>query len=159
MKKKLLSLTVIVLSLCIFSTSSFAQIDPGGSGDPIDPTIPPEGSGTVPSTYSFKSFTFKRNNGNGYGVCGSNAQVRVEFNPMPVMDSDIPKLTSIMYQGVNLINNTDVRYPSVMSPVATIINQTQPYVSYCLTGSFPGDGASGGNIPPAEKLTLKFNNQ
>ena len=113
-----------------------------------------EGGGTIVSTYTFKSFSFKRNNGNGIGVCGYNAQIRVVFDPMPQIASDIPKLTSVIYKLTNLIQNG---YAIIIN--AQIINQTQPYVSYCVQGIENLPGASDGNIQPADKLTLKFNNQ
>lgn len=156
MKKKLSTFAFVLLSACIFSISSFAQTVPGGSTDGTDDGIPIEGGGTVvvPSTYTFKSFTFKRNNGNGNGVCGYNAQIRVVFDPMPPTNADIPKLTSVIYKGANLITNG---YATIIN--SQIINQTQPYVSYCVQGIENLPGASDGNIAPAEKLILKFNNQ
>lgn len=151
MKKKLLTFAFLVISASIFSTATFAQTAPGDDGSGT--AIPPEGGGTVPSTYSYKSFTFKRNNGNGYGVCGMSAQVRVVFDPMPATVADIPKLTSILYKGQELLGNT------VVVSYTSIVNHTQPYVSYCLTSTLPDPGSSDGNIPPAEKLTLQLRNQ
>ena len=151
MKKKILTFAVLLLTLLIVSSNSFSQAPPGGSEDGSGDDLPIEGGGTVITpSYDFSSYIFKRNNGNGLGVCGDRAQIRVEFSPMPPTTADIPKLSGIWYQGTNLlISNVAV---SSMS----IINQTQPYVSYCLTGLLPSPGVSGGNIPPAEKLTLTF---
>jgi len=156
MKKKLSTFALLFISLLIFSTISFSQPPPGGQDDAGGDAIPVEGGGTVavPSTYSFKSFSFKRNNGNGNGVCGYNAQVRIVFDPMPSTTEDIPKLTSIIYKGTDLLANG---YAEII--YTQIVNQTQPYVSYCVRGIENLPGASDGNIQPAEKLTLKFNNQ
>ncbi|MGI8584268.1 MAG: hypothetical protein ACR2KX_18905 [Chitinophagaceae bacterium] len=146
MKTKLLSFTFLLISICFFSTTSFAQTAPGDDGS----DIPVEGGGTLITPYTYSSFTFKRNNGNGNGVCGDRAQIRVVFDPMPPTTTDIPKLSAIWYQGTNLLGTR------VSVSATTIISHTQPYVSYCLTGLLPAPGASGGNIPPAEKLTLEF---
>ena len=152
MKTTLLTLSFLLFSFCFFSTS-FAQIAPGydGTGD----GIPPEGGGTTTSTFVYKTFSFKRNNGNGIGVCGANAQIRVVFDPMPATFDEIPNLTSIIYKGNDLIKTTNY----VLILRKEIINQTQPYVSYCVQGIENLPGASDGNIPAGEKLTLKFNNQ
>ena len=151
MKKKLFTFALLI-SACIFSTTAFAQTAPGDDGTGGDTTdLPIEGGGTVITpSYDFSTYVFKRNNGNGIGVCGDRAQIRIEFSPMPPTSSDIPKLSGIWYQGTNLLGT------SVAVSAMSIINQTQPYVSYCLTGLLPSPGVSGGNIPPAEKLTLTF---
>ena len=91
-----------------------------------------------------------KNNGNGNGVCGDRAQIRVVFSPMPPTVADIPNLTAIWYQGKNLLGT------AVAVSAKSIVAQTQPYISYCLTGLLPAPGVSGGNIPPEEKLTLEF---
>lgn len=149
MKKKLLTFAFLLITAFIFSTTTFAQIVPGGE-DSGGGTTPDEGGGTVVTPYTYNSFAFKRNNGNGNGVCGDRAQIRVVFTPMPENAADIPKLSAIWYQGKNLLG-TNVGVSGV-----TIVNQTQPYISYCLTGLLPAPGVSGGNIAPAEKLTLDF---
>lgn len=146
MKKKLLAVTLLMFSFLLFSSKTFSQIVPGGSDDGtggggID------GGGTITGTTT--SFTWKRNNGNGWGVCGGNSQIRVVFDPMPA-SGHIPTLSSIMYNGQNLIPSTVVAAPGV------IVNQTQPYVSYCLTGTLVAPGSSSGDIIPANKLTLAF---
>lgn len=152
MKKKLLTFTLFAIFTCLFSITTFAQIVPGGedSGTGDGTVEPDEGTGTVTAPYTFNTFAFKRNNGNGNGVCGERAQIRVVFSPMPTNAADIPKVSAIWYQGKNLLGT------SVGVYATTIVDQTQPYVSYCLTGLLPAPGVSGGNIPPAEKLTLEF---
>ena len=151
MKKKLLTFAFFAIFTCLFSVASFAQIVPGGEDDGTGTgTAPDEGSGTVVTPYTFNTFAFKRNNGNGTGVCGDRAQIRVVFSPMPPTAADIPNLTAIWYQGKNLLGT------SVAVSAKTIVAQTQPYISYCLTGLLPAPGVSGGNIPPEEKLTLEF---
>lgn len=154
MKPKLITLALIVMSSFILSTKTFAQPDSGGLDGGDGNTTPPEGAGTVASTYTFNSYSFKRNNGNGSGVCGYNAQIRVAFDPMPTNAADIPNLTSVIYKSSNLIANG---YAKVIN--AQIVSQTQPYVSYCVQGIENLPGASDGNIQPAEKIILKFNNQ
>jgi lipoprotein signal peptidase len=154
MKKKLLSFAILLFTACLFSTNSFSQPAPGDDGTGDGETLPVEGGGTLPSTYTFKSFTYKRNNGNGWGVCGTNAQIRVVFDPMPTCNADIPKLTTIEYKGTNLLANG---YAMIIA--SSIVTLTQPYVSYCIQGIQNLPGASDGNIPPADKVLLKFNNQ
>jgi hypothetical protein len=149
MKKRLLTFAFFAIFTCLFSVSTFAQVVPGGEDDGTG-TGPDEGGGTVTTPYTYNTYAFKRNNGNGIGVCGDRAQIRVVFSPMPPTAADIPKVTAIWYQGHNLLGT------SVGVSATTIVDQTQPYVSYCLTGLLPSPGVSGGNIPPAEKLTLEF---
>lgn len=153
MKKKLLTVAMVLITSCFFSTTIFAQDVPGGSEDGT--ITQPEGAGTVISSYTYKGYSFKRNNGNGWGVCGVNAQIRVVFDPMPTLKTDIPELTSIIYKSSDLIKTTN--YVRVLDK--EIINQTQPYVSYCIQGIENLPGASDGNIPPAEKIAIKFNHQ
>lgn len=139
MKKKF-SICFIVLSLCIVSLRSTAQDvrDAGGSAD---------GSGPQPCPISFK-----RNNGNGKGVCGGDAQIRVSFSELP---ASVPQLTAIYYTNKN--SGIQTRVNSIELPVdGDIIDKTKPYVSYCLTGILPAPGNSQGNIPPAVKLVLEF---
>lgn len=150
MKTKLLTFAFLFISTCILSTTTFAQPAPGDNGTGPGGGTPPDGGGTggtpppAPMIY-----TFKRNNGNGWGVCGGDAQIRVAFSPMP--SSYIPCITEIWYQGAKITN--------VILPVyGEIIDKTQPYVSYCLMGSLPAtnNGNPLANIPPASKLTLVF---
>jgi|GEM_PF-2460001 len=150
MKTRLLTFAFLLISFCIFSTATFAQPAPGNDG--TGGTPPPDGGGTggtpppAPMVY-----TFKRNNGNGFGVCGGDAQIRVAFSPMPTPTSYIPCITEIWYNGSKITN--------VVLPVyGEIIDKTQPYVSYCLMGSLPAtnNGNPLANIPPACKLTLVF---
>lgn len=149
MKRKLLISAILLISFCIFSTATFGQTAPGDNGTG---GIPPDGGGTgsapppAPMIY-----TFKRNNGNGLGVCGGDAQIRVAFSPIPT--TYIPCINEIWYNG-SIITN-------VILPVyGEIIDKTQPYISYCLMGSLPAtnNGNPLANIPPACKLTLVFGN-
>lgn len=140
MKKIIISFCVFTLSICIFSTSTFAQDgrDAGGqsSGDLTQPC----------------PVSFKRNNGNGYGVCGGDAQIRVAFSQLPTVT---PQLTAIYYTNTSTGVKSNVTH--VFLPVdGDIISKTQPYISYCLTGIIPAPGNSQGNIPPAVKLVLEF---
>ena len=122
-----------------FSNKVLAQRDAGGSSN-----------GTEPCPVSFK-----RNNGNGFGVCGGDAQIRVAFGTLP---GNIPQLTAIYYTNTNTGIQTNVT--SVFLPVnGDLISKTKPYISYCLTGILPAPGNSQGNIPPAVKLVLEFTYQ
>lgn len=96
------------------------------------------------------SYCFKRNNGNGWGVCHADAQIRVSFSQLPA-SNNIPVLTAIYYKDQLL---TNVKLPVY----GDIIDKTKPYISYCLTGSLPetNNGNPAGNIPPAVKLRLQF---
>lgn len=115
MKKKLLSLTFIILSICFVSASSFAQIAPGdsGSGTPVPPQ---------PLAYHFT-----RNNGDG--TCGGAAQIRLYYTTAPTV---APVLTQIYYNGEPLYTN--------LLPVTGDIAgyATNGYVSFCLpTANIP----------------------
>jgi len=151
MKTRLQSITLLLISLLIFSTITFAQGDPGGDDDGI-PTIPDGGStgGNAPGIKCPVSTSFKRNNGNGWGVCHGDAQIRVAFTPMPA-DANIPILTNVYYQGKALTN-------VIMNVQGDIVNRGQGYVSYCMIGSAKpkNNGNPFGNIPPAVKLILEF---
>lgn len=137
MKKKLLSFAVIVLSLCIFSASSFAQEVPGGSGDGGGGTPPDEGGTGGGTVTQSTGFHFTRNNGDG--TCGQKAQIRLYYTIAPTA---APVLTQIYYQGQPLFAN--------FQPVTGDISgfATKGYVSFCINTS---------NLPPAIKLTLTYN--
>lgn len=136
--KQIISFCAITLTLFIFSDNSYAQRDAGGSAD---------GDFSQPCPVSFK-----RNNGNGHGVCGGDSQIRVAFSVLPTVT---PQLTAIYYTNTSTGIKSSVT--NVFLPVdGDIINKNQPYISYCLTGSIPAPGNSQGNIPPAVKLVLEF---
>lgn len=134
MKKQLLTLAVI-LSLSIFSTTTFGQDDTGGSagggGTPPDLS---GGTGTIPTQPTGVHFT--RNNGDG--TCGGVAQIRMYYTVAPTVQ---PELTQVYYQGQPLYSN----FSPVKGNIADFA--TKGYVSYCLSTS---------NIPPAIKLTLTY---
>lgn len=135
MKKVFFRAVTVLLYTFLFSSSAFAQVVPGGSGGGgvIDP-----GTGGGGVVYDCpQSYSFKRNNGNGWGVCHGDAQIRIAFTQLPQV---IPQLTGIYYEGNKI---TTIYYPVD----GDVIDKTQPYISYCL---------SGGNIPPAHKLILEF---
>ena len=150
MKTKLLTFAILLISFCIFSTATFGQVAPGNDGTG---GLPPDGGGTIPGvgpTTCPISYSFKRNNGNGWGVCHGDAQIRVTFDPMPSA-AEVPLLTGIFYLGVRLTN--------VILPVSgDLVTKGQGYVSYCLIGSAPekNNGNPFANIPPAVKLLLEF---
>lgn len=136
--KPFIPIFVITLTLLIFSGNGYAQRSSGGSAD---------GSFSQPCPVSFK-----RNNGNGFGVCGGDSQIRVAFSELP---TETPQLTAIYYVNTNTGIKSTVT--NVFLPVdGVVINKNQPYVSYCLMGSLPAPGNSQGNIPPAVKLVLEF---
>jgi hypothetical protein len=140
MTKNILSTLAITFTLFIFSDKSFAQDsrDAGGSSN---------GDISRPCPISFK-----RNNGNGFGVCGGDSQIRVAFGELPDVT---PQLVAIYY--TNTTTGIQTNVTNVLLPVdGDIISKTQPYISYCLTGSLPAPGNSQGNIPPAVKLVLEF---
>jgi hypothetical protein len=150
MKQKFFTTAFLALSVFIISSKTFAQTDSGGldtGGGSGTGTVGGGTTGTPPPAPLI--YTFKRNNGNGLGVCGGDAQIRVAFNPLPT--DYIPCITEIWYNGSRITN--------VVLPVyGEIIDKTQPYVSYCLMGSALGtnNGNPLANIPPASKLTLVF---
>lgn len=156
MKQKLFTLTLLLLTSFILSTKSFAQDDSGGLDTGGGTGTGPDGGGTgvtPPPPPPPMIYTFKRNNGNGLGVCGGDAQIRVAFATMPA-ENNIPCIKEVWYDdGKNpVVKVTNIQYPIL----GAIIDKTQPYVSYCITGSMPAPGNSQGNINPAVKLTLIF---
>ena len=79
MKKNLLSICMLLLCLCIISSKTFAQLDPGGGGTNVLMITPP--------SYVLNC---KRNNGNG--TSAGMAEVRLNFsdnNPHNIMLIDI----------------------------------------------------------------------
>ena len=132
MKKRLLTFAVLILSLCITSTS-FAQDDSGGSAGSGGGT--PDGGGTTVATQP-TAVHFTRNNGDG--TCNGLAQIRMYYSTAPTA---APVLNEIWYNGATLYSN--------FVPVTGNISNyaTTGYVSFCLTTS---------NIPPAIKLTLDY---
>lgn len=136
MKKIFVSLSVL-LSVCLFSTKTFAQEVPGGSSDGLnwtDTTGLPIDGGVTSFPAQPTGVQFTRNNGDG--TCGDKAQVRVYYNQKPTI---APHLEQIWYQGSPLFSN--------FQPVDGDLRnfETKGYVSFCLTTS---------NIPPAIKLTI-----
>ena len=109
MKTKPIIPAILLFLVCNFSTAAFAQTAPGGGFE-------------CPTSYSFT-----RNNGNGWGVCNGDAQIRVRFNQMPLPEN-IPVLSAIYYQGRAL---TKVILPAV----GNLVTNGQGYVSYCLVGT------------------------
>lgn len=133
MKKNLLTMAVI-LSLSVFSTTTFAQEDSGGYSDGSGGTNPPDAVVNVPAQPTTIHFT--RNNGDG--TCGGAAQIRMYYTTAPTVQ---PELTQIYYQGEPLYSN--------FTPVKGNITgfASTGYVSFCLSTD---------NIPPAIKLTLTY---
>jgi hypothetical protein len=157
MKQKFFTVTFFAASLFIISTKTFAQADSGGldTGGGTGGTVGGTTGGTTPPpTPAPMVYTFKRNNGNGLGVCGGDAQIRVAFSTMPTTVANTPSISQIWYDdGKNGLKQVT----SVQLPIyGDITDKTQPYVSYCVTGIMPAPGNSVGNINPAIKLTLCF---
>lgn len=153
MKKKLLTFAILLLITSVFTTA-FSQTAPGDDGTGTGGGTGPDGGGTGGTTPPAPMvYTFKRNNGNGLGVCGGDAQIRVAFATMPSATS-IPCIKEVWYTDGKTapVKVTTIDYPILGS----ILDKTQPYVSYCITGSMPAPGNSQGNINPAIKLTLVF---
>lgn len=158
MKTRLLSITLL-FSMLICSTISFSQPPPGGDDDGVPVVLPPDdgstggnppGGGGGAGTTCPVSISFKRNNGNGWGVCHGDAQIRVAFSPLPV-PGNVPVLTAVYYQGKALTN--------VILPVSgDLVDRGQGYVSFCMLGSAPkkNNGNPFGNIPPGVKLILEL---
>jgi hypothetical protein len=141
MKKRIITMSVFTLLLFV-SNISFGQTTEGREAGGSDNGF----------TYEPCPVSWKRNNGNGWGVCHGDAQIRVAFGEMP---SVIPQLTKITYTVTNTGQTTTIT--SVQLPVnGDIINKSHHYISYCLTGILPAPGNSQGNIPPAVKLVLEF---
>ena len=108
--KKILSTIVIVLSISLFSSESFAQRIAGGSSG---------GNAAQPCPTSFT-----RNNGDG--TCGGEAQIRLYYDIPPTV---APTLENILYQGNPLFTNG--------MPIVGDMTEyaTTGYVSFCLPTS------------------------
>ncbi|HUS03173.1 MAG TPA: hypothetical protein VMY77_15650 [Chitinophagaceae bacterium] len=89
MKKKLLTIAVLILSVCISSTS-FAQGDTGGSAGASLSVTTPQPTG----------YHFTRNNGDG-NILGQ-AQIKLYYTSAPAIP---PELTDILYNGLPLFVN------------------------------------------------------
>ena len=155
MKQKLFTIPVLLLTFLILSTQTFAQSDSGGldTGGGTGTGADGGTTGGTPPPPAPIIYTFKRNNGNGLGVCGGDAQIRVAFEQMPSANQ-IPCINEVWYDDgkVGYVKISTIQYPILGS----IVDQTQPYVSYCITGSMPAPGNSQGNINPAIKVKLVF---
>ena len=139
MKTKLLTFAFLLISFCIFSTTTFAQIAPGDAG-----------SGGVPPILACPDVSFKRNNGNG--TCWGYVQIRVTFPDQFETGFTPPTISDITYQGITV---KFLLGHDAIEGVPTY--KGQGYVSYCLGGpQFPGLSKEYFNIPPANKLVITF---
>jgi hypothetical protein len=137
MKKVLHTFSLLFISLCMFSVSSFAQDVPGGSGDGSgDGSGTPDGGSTGSTVAQPLGVHFTRNNGDG--TCGGMAQIRLFYATAP---TTAPVLTQIYYNDAPLYSN----FTAVTGNISNYA--TTGYVSFCLSTS---------NIPPAIKLTLTY---
>lgn len=137
MKKRLLTFAILILSVCIASTNTYAQDDSGGaagSSGAIDAGGTTVAVSTTPQPLGIH---FTRNNGDG--TCGERAQIRLYYTVAPAV---APVLTQIYYNGQPLYTN--------LLPVTGNIADfaSKGYVSFCLPTA---------NIPPSVKLTLTYN--
>ena len=126
MKRSSLIPAIVLFSITVLS-ASYAQPAPGGGSEqPV--------------------YLLKNNNGNN--PCGGDGEFKVAFTPMPASDR-IPVIKEIWYDD----GKTKRQITTIATPVyGEIINKTQPYVSYCLTGN----GTNQNTIDPAIKLTIVF---
>lgn len=137
MKKRLLSFSMLVLSIGILSTETFAQEDAGGASfqgvtfdSPINTvtTVPPPGVTHV-----------KRNNGNGTTALG-NAEARLSF-------SKNANVEGIQLQSVSYLGGAEiVGAVTAITQNNAEIDYQKKYVSYPL----------GKNVSPAKKLMFHF---
>lgn len=140
MKKNLLSIAVLLFAIVVLPSKTFAQDIPGGSssesgtidqGQIMAATITDPAS--LPKCSSL--LTFKRNNGNGWGVCGSQSQLRITTTQM----SNFPDL-------VQMTDGKNYHWKGLVSGSS----DAKGYVSYCQPDN---------NMSPATKLTLVFATQ
>ena len=85
MKKKLLAIGILVMSICMLSISSFAQDAPGDAGETL--------------LSQSQAIHFTRNNGDGFLL---KAQIKMYYTTAPTC---APILTEIYYQGLPLFAN------------------------------------------------------
>lgn len=137
MKKRLLSFSMLILSIGILSTETFAQEDAGGSSyqgvTPDNPvttvtiaTVPPPGVRSV-----------KRNNGDASSAYGV-AEARLNFTRGTNIGN--PELVKITY----IADGKEI--PNAVMQNLSIIDWQKSYISYSLTK----------NVNPAKKLMFHF---
>ncbi|HUS03172.1 MAG TPA: hypothetical protein VMY77_15645, partial [Chitinophagaceae bacterium] len=136
MKKRLLSFSMLILSIGLFSTKTFAQDDAGGasfqgiSGSTTGTTtvaiVPPAGVRNV-----------KRNNGDASSAYGV-AEARLAFTRG--MDIGNPKLVKITY----LVGGAEI--PNAVMCDCAVTDVQKSYISYSLSK----------NVNPAKKLMFHF---
>ena len=98
---------MLVLGICIFSGTAFAQRDAGGSADGLTPPQP------CPTS-------FVRNNGDG--TCGGQSQIRLYYTTPPTI---APTLQTILYNGESILNSGPI--------TGDLANySTNGYVTFCL---------------------------
>ena len=109
--KKLLPICLVILFTTLFSNTTYAQRDAGGSSDGSCITQP-------------TPVSFKRNNGEG--TCGNNAEIRLKFNQSP---TEAPVLIGLMYDDGTTVSN-------VLLPVTGNLSELahKGYITYCLMG-------------------------
>lgn len=137
MKKSVLSFSMLILSICILSTKTFAQEDTGGASfqgiiydSPVFSvmSVPPPGVTHV-----------KRNNGNGTTATG-NAEVRLSF-------SKGANVAGIQLLSVSYMTGGEVEGAvTTVTQIGAEIDYQKKYISYPL----------GKNINPAKKLIFNF---
>ena len=137
MKTKLLTAFLIVLWCTIFSNTTLAQRDAGGSSAGGGNY---SGSNSPDCIIQPSPVSFKRNN--GQGTCGGDGQIRLSFNQNP---TEAPVLTALMYEDGSPITYISVPIIGDVSDLAK-----KGYISYCLMG---------GNIDPAKKVIAVFHYQ
>ena len=139
MKKSLLSFSMLVLGIGLFSTQTFAQDDAGGSsfqGIAPAPTAA-DGSITVAIVPPPGVRSVKRNNGDASSAYGV-AEARLAFTKG--MNIGNPRLTKITY----LIGGAEI--PNAVLCDCSVTDLQKSYISYSLSK----------NVNPAKKLMFHF---
>ena len=139
MKKRLLSFSMLVLGIGLFSTQTFAQDDAGGSSFQGVTATPPiaDGSVTVAIVPPPGVRSVKRNNGDASSAYGV-AEARLAFTKG--MNIGEPRLVKITY----IVGGAEIPNPLMCDCAVTDLQKS--YISYSLSK----------NVNPAKKLMFHF---
>ncbi|HEY5461672.1 MAG TPA: hypothetical protein VIJ95_00315 [Hanamia sp.] len=99
MKNNLFKYSVLIFSICLFSTKIFAQEPPPGpGGDPLDSSVYMDSTTEIVPLQQFPIY-FKRNNDESVGIFGDDSQIRLNFNQQPAIPLVVTRLQSFSSTG------------------------------------------------------------
>ncbi len=86
MKNNLLKYSVLILSICLFSTKIFSQSSPNPGADPLDTAINLGSTNGIESLQP-ASIDFKGNNGEKVAIDRNASQVRLSLDQQPAISN------------------------------------------------------------------------